>query len=131
MTSRLLAVLEHVNSRLGEDILETLVDESDLFLVAFDNQVTGVASVSDAAIRGSTALWFKPETGRNAVRQNRLGGHPEALDQDPSDLQRSIVLTPDETANDSNRTVAFVQGDRYVSLSTLRESPHHTIELEE
>ena len=42
VTSTLLVVLEHVNSRLGEDILEALVDESDLSLVPFDNQLTAV-----------------------------------------------------------------------------------------
>ncbi|GGJ00841.1 hypothetical protein GCM10008995_08380 [Halobellus salinus] len=35
----LLAVLEHVNTRLAEDILEALTDESDLLLAPFDNQV--------------------------------------------------------------------------------------------
>lgn len=96
VTSTLLAVLEHINSRLGEDILEALVDESDLSLIAFENQVTGVASVPDAAIRGSTALWFETKTSQNAVRKDQLEDHLKALDQDSSDLQRLIVLTPDE-----------------------------------
>ncbi|SMP01004.1 hypothetical protein SAMN06265347_10166 [Halobellus salinus] len=39
VTSMLLAVLEHVNTRLAEDILEALTDESDLLLAPFDNQV--------------------------------------------------------------------------------------------
>ena len=118
VTSTLLAVLEHVNSRLGEDILEALVDESDLSLVAFDNQVTGVESVPDAAIRGSTALWFETKTSRNAVRQSQLEDHLEALDQDPSDLQRLIVLTPDERVPSE---VQAIDDDRLVwaSFDTL------------
>ena len=118
VTSTLLAVLEHVNSRLGEDILEALVDESDLSLVAFDNQVTGVESVPDAAIRGSTALWFETKTSRNAVRQGQLEDHLEALDQDPSDLQRLIVLTPDERVPSE---IQAIDDDRLVwaSFDTL------------
>jgi len=118
VTSTLLAVLEHVNSRLGEDILEALVDESDLSLVAFDNQVTGVESVPDAAIRGSTALWFETKTRRNAVRRGQLEGHLTALDRDPADLQRLIVLTPDERVPDEVRAI---DDDRLVwaSFDTL------------
>jgi hypothetical protein len=118
VTSTLLAVLEHVNSRLGEDILEALVDESDLSLVAFDNQVTGVESVPDAAIRGSTALWFETKTSPNAVRQSQLEDHLKALDQDPSDLQRLIVLTPDERVPNE---VQAIDDDRLVwaSFDTL------------
>lgn len=96
VTSTFLAVLEHINNRLAEDVLETLVDESDLSLITFDNQVTGEKSVPDAAITGSTALWFETKTNRNAVRRDQLENHLTALDEDPSDLQRLIVLTPDE-----------------------------------
>jgi hypothetical protein len=118
VTSTLLAVLEHVNSRLGEDILEALVDESDLSLVAFDNQVTGVGSVPDAAIRGSTALWFETKTSRGNVRQAQLEEHLTGLDQDPSDLQRLIVLTPDERVPSEVRAI---DDDRLVwaSFDTL------------
>jgi hypothetical protein len=35
------------------------------------------------------------------------------------------------TPRDSDRTVAFVQGHRYVSFSKLRENPEYTTELEE
>lgn len=105
VTSTLLAVLEHINSRLGEDILEALIDESDLSLVSFDNQVTGVESVPDAAIRGSTALWFETKTSRSAVRKDQLENHLKALNQDPSDLRRLIVLTPDESIPSEVQTI--------------------------
>ena len=45
VTSMFLAVLKHVNSRLAEDILEALTDESDLSLATFDNQFTGEPEV--------------------------------------------------------------------------------------
>lgn len=105
VTSTLLAVLEHVNSRLAEDILEALTDESDLSLATFDNQVTGVDSVPDATIRASTALWFETKTSRDAVRREQLENHLQALDQDPSDLQRLIVLTPDERMPEEVQTI--------------------------
>lgn len=105
VTSTLLAVLEHANSRLSEDILEALVDESDLSLVSFDNQVSGVESVPDAAIRGSTALWFETKTKRGVVGQDQLESHLKALDEDPSDLQRLIVLTPDEELPEEVSTI--------------------------
>jgi hypothetical protein len=37
----------------------------------------------------------------------------------------------DKTARDSDRTVAFVQGHRYVSFSELRENPDYKTELED
>lgn len=40
-------------------------------------------------------------------------------------------VTNEKTASDSDRTVAFVQGHRYVSLTDLREGPEYTTELEE
>lgn len=96
VTSTVIAVLEHVNNQLAEDILEALTDESDLSLVGFDNQVTGVASVPDAAIKSSTALWFETKTNRGAVDREQLEHHLKALDEDEAELQRLIVLTPDE-----------------------------------
>lgn len=101
VTSTLLAVLENVNNRLAEDVLEALADESDLALVSFDNQVTGVESVPDAAIRGSSALWFETKTSHGAVRRDQLEAHLKALDKDPADLQRLLVITPDERQPDT------------------------------
>lgn len=118
VTSTLLAVLENVNNQLAEDVLEALADESDLALVSFDNQVTGVESVPDAAIKGSTALWFETKTSRDAVDQDQLENHLMALDEDPTDLQRLIVLTPDERMPDE---VADLNDERVVwaSFDTL------------
>ncbi|MFC4407907.1 hypothetical protein [Haloarchaeobius iranensis] len=97
VTSTLVAVLEHINNQLAEDILEALTDESDLSLVSFENQVTGVDSVPDAAIRSSTALWFETKTSRDSVDREQLERHLQALDEDAAELQRLIVLTPDST----------------------------------
>lgn len=96
VTSTVIAVLENINNQLAEDVLEALTDESDLSLVSFDNQVTGVDSVPDAAIRSSTALWFETKTSRNSVDKQQLENHLKALEEGEADLQRLIVLTPDE-----------------------------------
>ena len=100
VTSTVIAVLEHVNNQLAEDILEALTDESDLSLVSFDNQVTGVDSVPDAAITSSTALWFETKTSRDAVDVDQLRNHLQALERDEAELQRLIVLTPDTEVPD-------------------------------
>ena len=96
VTSTLLAGLEHVNSRLAEDILEALTGESDLSLATFDNQDTGVDAVPHADICASTALWCETKTSRDAVRREQLENPLQARDHDQSHLQRLIVLTPDE-----------------------------------
>lgn len=111
VTSTLLAVLEQVNNRLAEDVLEALVDESDLSLVSFENQVTGEQSVPDAAIRGSTALWFETKTRRGNVDRDQLTNHLEALEQTPADLRRLIVLTPDA---DRPSAVDSIEDERLV-----------------
>jgi hypothetical protein len=95
VTSTVIAVLQHVKNQLAEDILEALTDESDLSLVSFDNQVMGVDSVPDAAIKSSTALWFETKTSRDAVDREQLENHLHALEEDEAELQRLIVLTPD------------------------------------
>ena len=43
----------------------------------------------------------------------------------------SQPIKNDKTASDSDRTVAFVQGHRYVSFSKLQQNPEYTTELEE
>jgi len=78
--SIVIAVLEHINNQLAEDILEALTDESDLSLVSFDNQVTGVDSMPDAAIKSSTAPWFETKTSQDAVDQTQLESHLYALE---------------------------------------------------
>ena len=57
--------------------------------------MTGVDSVPDAAIKSSTALWFETKTSRDAVDKEQLENHLHALDEDETELQRLIVLTPD------------------------------------
>lgn len=111
VTSTVISVLEHVNNQLAEDILEALTDESDLSLVSFDNQVTGVDSVPDAAIKSSTALWFETKTSRDAVDKAQLENHLHALDEDTTELQRLIVLTPDSQLPDE---VAALDDERVV-----------------
>ncbi|WP_245545398.1 hypothetical protein [Halomicrobium katesii] len=67
------------------------------------------------------------------MRENeseRYGDTQKVLFLKP-DLNLERPVQNDKTASDSNRTVAFVQGHRYVSLSTLRDNPSYTTELEE
>lgn len=114
VTSTIIAVLEHINNQLAEDILEALTDESDLSLVSFDNQVTGVDSVPDAAIKSSTALWFETKTSRDAVDKDQLENHLHALNEDTAELQRLITLTPDEQIPDE---IVQVDDERIVWAS--------------
>jgi hypothetical protein len=46
-------------------------------------------------------------------------------------FQLNSPVKNDKTASDSNRTVAFVRGHRYVSFSKLRGNPEYTTELED
>ncbi|EMA41424.1 hypothetical protein [Halococcus hamelinensis] len=91
-----MAVFEHISNALTEDILGVLLDESDLSLLSFDNQVVGVESVPDAAIRSSVSVWFETKTERDAVNQGQLERHLAELERDGAELQRLVVLTPDE-----------------------------------
>ena len=47
------------------------------------------------------------------------------------DIELDHPVKNDKTASDSDRTVAFVQGHRYVSFSKLRKNPEYTTELED
>lgn len=111
VTSTLIAVLQHINNQLAEEVLEALIDESDFSLVSFDNQVTGIASVPDAAITSSTALWFETKTRRGAVDEDQLAAHLEVLDEGSAELRRLIVLTPDPERPEA---VAALDEDRVV-----------------
>lgn len=96
VTSTIMAVFEHISNALTEDILGVLFDESDLSLLSFDNQVVGVESVPDAAIRSSVSVWFETKTKRDAVNQDQLERHLTELERDGAELQRLVVLTPDD-----------------------------------
>ena len=127
VTSTVIAVLQHVNNQLAEDILVTLTDESDLSLISFDNQVTGVDSVPDAAIRSSTELWFETKTSQDAVDKEQLENHLHALDQDAAELQRLIVLTPDARLPDE---IAEIDDERIVwaNFNTLIDTIETVLE---
>ncbi len=135
VTSTIIAVLEHVNNQLTEDILEALIDESDLGLVSFDNQVTGVGSIPDAAIRSSTALWFETKTSRDAVDREQLENHLKALDEESTELQRLIVLTPDgripeEIVEIEDERVVWVNFDTLVdTVETVLDRDVGTAEM--
>jgi hypothetical protein len=64
----------------------------------------------------------------------RLGREQKVIFLGKSDDERTLTLSNpvenDKTAKDSDRGVAFVQNQRYVSLSDLRENPTRTTELE-
>ncbi|WP_233710808.1 hypothetical protein [Natronococcus pandeyae] len=75
VTSTLMAVLENINNQLAEDLLEAILDESDISLVTFENQLVGDGSVPDAGIRSSTSLLFETKTRRNEVERDQLREH--------------------------------------------------------
>ena len=95
VTSTLMAVLENINNQLTEDLLEAVLDESDLALVTFENQLVGDGSVPDAGIRSSTSLLFETKTRPNEVDVGQLRDHLMYLDEEGADTERLVVLTPD------------------------------------
>lgn len=95
VTSTLMAVLENINNQLTEDLLEAVLDESDLSLVTFENQLVGDGSVPDAGIRSSTSLLFETKTRQNEVELDQLREHLAYLDEEDADTERLVVLTPD------------------------------------
>lgn len=60
------------NDQLAGDILEGLADESDLSLVEFDNYLTGVDSIPNAASSSSTTHWVDAKANRYTVDQVQL-----------------------------------------------------------
>ncbi|WP_247003852.1 hypothetical protein [Halosolutus gelatinilyticus] len=95
VTSTLMAVFENINNQLTEDLLEAMLDESDLSLVTFENQLVGDGSVPDAGIRSSTSLLFETKTRQNEVELDQLREHLAYLDEEGADTERLVVLTPD------------------------------------
>jgi hypothetical protein len=108
VTSTIIGVLEHVNNQLVENILQALTDDSDLLLVPLGNQVTGIDSVPDAAIKNSTAVWFETKTSRDAVDRDSSKPSPYICE---AELQCLIVLTPDARLSGE---VAVVDNERIV-----------------
>lgn len=114
VTSTLMAVLENVNNQLAEDLLEAVLDESDISLVTFENQLVGDGSVPDAGIRSSTSLLFETKTRQNEVRLDQLEGHLSYLDDEGAATERLVVLTPD---HEQPSAVATLSDDRVVWAS--------------
>jgi len=134
VTATLVAVLEHVNTRLSEDLLEAALDESDLSLATFENQLVGDRSVPDAAIRSSTSLWFETKTQTNSVDLDQVNNHLEGLEREGADTQRLVVLTPDhERPSELDRIeddrVVWTNFDRIVNAAeSILARDHGTAE---
>ncbi|ELZ12524.1 hypothetical protein C479_03987 [Halovivax asiaticus JCM 14624] len=89
-----MAVLENINNQLTEDLLEAVLDESDLALVTFENQLVGNGSVPDAGIRSSTSLLFETKMRPNEVDVNQLCEHLTYLDEEGADTNGSSYSLP-------------------------------------
>ncbi|WP_254862267.1 hypothetical protein [Halovivax gelatinilyticus] len=132
VTSTLMAVLENINNQLTEDLLEAVLDESDLALVTFDNQLVGDGSVPDAGIRSSASLLFETKTRPNEVDVGQLREHLSYLDDEDADTERLVVLTPDHeeppALGDIDDRVVWANFDNVVNAveSILARDPGST-----
>lgn len=114
VTGTVLSVFEHLSTGLVEDVLELAMDESDLSVVSFESQYQGTASVPDAVIRSSTSLFIETKTRPGAVDRDQLERHLAGLDEERTDVQRLVVLTPD---GEEPAAVASIDDDRVVWIS--------------
>lgn len=100
VTGTILSVFEHLGTSLVEDILETAMDESSLSVVSFESQFVTGQGVPDAVIRSSASLFIETKIKPGAVKREQLERHLASLDEEHSETQRLIVLTPDATEPD-------------------------------
>lgn len=131
VTGTILSVLEHLGSDLVEELLEALLDESDLAILTFTPQYRGEQGIPDAAVRGSTTLLIETKIEPRSVDVDQLNRHLETLDEESTETQRLVVLTPDgqkqtEIASISDERVAWANFDGLVSAlgecSSLRKA---------
>ena len=120
VTGTILSVLEHLGSDLVEELLEALLDESDLAILTFTPQYRGEQGIPDAAVRGSTTLLIETKIEPRSVDVDQLNRHLETLDEESTETQRLVVLTPDgqkptEIASISDERVAWANFDGLVS----------------
>jgi hypothetical protein len=102
VTASLMAVFERIDLSKLERILASASEDSALQLFSFENQVHGggSASVPDARISASFALWFETKTAPGQVRIDQLRGHLKHLG-DGHGFERLFLLTPDADEPDA------------------------------
>jgi hypothetical protein len=94
VTASMVAVFERIGLDTLEQLLVRASGESSLAFVSFSNQVTGPASVPDAAISSSFRYLVEVKVVRNTLRPDQLHGHLSVLDGSYSN-ERLFAITPD------------------------------------
>jgi hypothetical protein len=98
VTASILAVFERISFALLERILQILCEEPNQSLLEVKNQIKpkGFNAVPDGAIQASFAYWLETKVFPNAVSQEQIKRHLEALESYPHAAKKKlIVLTPD------------------------------------
>ncbi len=92
VTSTFLAVLQRLSLSNIDRILQGVLGESSYQLFRFENQPMGQASVPDARLAGSPALWVETKTTPGSVDPEQVESHLQSL----SEGERLLLLTPDD-----------------------------------
>jgi len=102
VTSTIIAVLERLPFVIVEQILTSMIDQSDMRLLTFKNQpkVGDANSIPDAKISSSFSYWIETKTARDALGINQITNHLSTIDLENKKIQSSVqfllILTPDD-----------------------------------
>ncbi len=118
----ILAVLRSLSLSRIERLLGAMLEQSELELVKFQNQLSkGGAGIPDAAILASIRLLIETKTVRDGVRKPQIERHLERLDVAVETMKVLLVLTPDD---ERPKVLADFNDQRlaWASFSTLDQA---------
>ena len=122
VTASILAVLRSLSLSRIERLLGAMLEQSELELVKFQNQLSkGGAGIPDAAILASIRLLIETKTVRDGVRKPQIERHLERLDVAVETMKVLLVLTPDD---ERPKVLADFNDQRlaWASFSTLDQA---------
>ena len=94
VTSTILSVFERLNFNIVESILQKALDEDELNLLVFENQVnTGKGSRPDGEIKAHFRYIFETKIKEKSINQKQLQSHLKEVNNEHDHL---VYLTPDE-----------------------------------
>lgn len=97
ITSTILSVFSKINLFTLQEILKFILNDVDVELVKFDNQIKerNKNSVPDARISASFDYLFETKIEKNSLKVDQINGHLEYLNRSSEKDEKLIILTPD------------------------------------
>lgn len=130
VTATILAVLQSITLNLSEQLLGSLIGDSDFELVHFKNQhADNKSGIPDAIIRSDVFLLLETKIQTGAVQLPQLQRHLSRIEDSKAGSKWLVVLTPDvRIPNEIEQLQALKQPVVWASFQMLDQAINEILE---